>query len=75
MAKSSRMELDGIIMHWGCFSGGTEKLVAIKENMDGAKYRKTLNENLLIHPTICNKCEDLFSTTMTQSTWKNYEMA
>jgi len=34
------MELDGNIMHWGCFSGGTEKRVAFKENMDGAKKKK-----------------------------------
>ena len=35
-------------MLWGCFSSaGTEALVKIKVKMDGAKYRKILEENLL----------------------------
>ena len=35
-------------MIWGCFSSaGTEALVRIEGKMDGAKYRKILEENLL----------------------------
>ena len=35
-------------MLWGCFSSaGTGKLIRIEETMDGAKYRRILNENLL----------------------------
>ena len=38
----------GSIMLWGCVSAtGTEKLVRIKENIYGAKYREILDENLL----------------------------
>ena len=35
-------------MQWGCFSAaGTWRLVRIEETMNGAKYRKILEENLL----------------------------
>uniref|UniRef100_A0AAR2KWY0 Tc1-like transposase DDE domain-containing protein n=1 Tax=Pygocentrus nattereri TaxID=42514 RepID=A0AAR2KWY0_PYGNA len=35
-------------MHWGCFSAkGTGQLHRIDGRMDGAMYRKILNENLL----------------------------
>ena len=35
-------------MLWECFSAaGTEKLVRIKENMNGEKYREILDESLL----------------------------
>ena len=35
-------------MLWGCFSAaGTGSLVRIEEKMNGAKYRETLDENLL----------------------------
>uniref|UniRef100_A0A669ESK4 Transposase Tc1-like domain-containing protein n=1 Tax=Oreochromis niloticus TaxID=8128 RepID=A0A669ESK4_ORENI len=38
----------GSIMLWGCFSSaGTGKLVRVDGKMDGAKYRATLEENLL----------------------------
>ena len=37
----------GSIMLWGCFSEGTGRLVRIKGNMNGAKYREILDENLL----------------------------
>jgi hypothetical protein len=38
----------GNIMLWGCFSAaGTGRLVRIKENMNVAKYREILEENLL----------------------------
>ena len=38
----------GSIMLWGCFSSaGTGALVKIDGKMDGAKYRKILEENLL----------------------------
>ena len=36
-------------MLWGCFpSAGTGKLVRIKGTMDGAKYRKIRDGNLLL---------------------------
>uniref|UniRef100_A0A8C4N701 Transposase n=1 Tax=Eptatretus burgeri TaxID=7764 RepID=A0A8C4N701_EPTBU len=39
---------EGSIMFWGCFlSVGTGKLAGIEGTMDGAKYRRILNENLL----------------------------
>ena len=35
-------------MLWGCFSSaGTGKLIMIEGTMDGAKYRRILDENLL----------------------------
>jgi hypothetical protein len=35
-------------MPWGCFSeAGTGRLVRIKANMNEAKYREILDENLL----------------------------
>ena len=35
-------------MLWGCFSSaGTDKLVRIEGTMDGAKYRRIIDENLL----------------------------
>ena len=38
----------GSIMLWGCFSvAGIGRLVRIKAKLNGAKYRKILNENLL----------------------------
>ena len=38
----------GSIMSWGCFSStGTGALVRIEGKMDGARYRKILEENLL----------------------------
>ena len=42
---------DGSIMLRGCFSAaGTGRLVGIKGKMNGAKYRKMLDENLLWSP-------------------------
>ena len=42
------MKHDGSIMLWGCFSSaGTGALDRIEVKMDGAKYRKILEENLL----------------------------
>ena len=39
---------DGSIMLWECFSSaGTGALIRIEGKMDGAKYRKILEENLL----------------------------
>ena len=39
----------GSIMFWGYFSSaGTDKLVRIEGTIDGAKYRRTLDENLLV---------------------------
>jgi hypothetical protein len=36
------------IMPWACFSAaGTERLARIEGKMNGAKYRDTLDENLL----------------------------
>jgi len=36
------------IMLWGCFSvAGTRRLVRVEGTMDGEKYRKILEENLL----------------------------
>ena len=38
----------GSIILWGSFSAaGTKRLVRIKGNMNGAKYREILDENLL----------------------------
>ena len=38
----------GSIMLWGCFSvAGNSRLVRIEEEMNGAKYRERLVENLL----------------------------
>ena len=38
----------GIIMFWSCFSSaGTSKLVRVEWTMEGAKYRRLLDENLL----------------------------
>ena len=38
----------GSIMLWGCFSSpGPGALVRLEGKMDGAKYRKILNENML----------------------------
>uniref|UniRef100_A0AAZ3PMM5 Transposase n=1 Tax=Oncorhynchus tshawytscha TaxID=74940 RepID=A0AAZ3PMM5_ONCTS len=38
----------GSIRLWGCFSvAGTRRLVRIEAKMNGAKYRKILDENLL----------------------------
>ena len=38
----------GSIMLWGCFSvAGTGRLVRIEENINGAKCREILDENLL----------------------------
>jgi hypothetical protein len=38
----------GNIMLWGCFSAaGTGRLVRIEGKMNGAKYRRILDENLL----------------------------
>ena len=38
----------GSIMLWGCFSvAGNSRLVRIEEEMNGAKYREILDENLL----------------------------
>ena len=38
----------GSIMLWGCFSAeGTGRLVRVGRNMNGAKYREILDENLL----------------------------
>lgn len=38
---------DGSIMFWSCFSEeGTGKLVASKANMNGAKYKQIVEENL-----------------------------
>ena len=37
------------IILWGCFSAaGTGRLVRINSNMNGAKYREILEENLLL---------------------------
>jgi hypothetical protein len=38
----------GSIVLWGCFSmAGTGKLVRIKGKMNGPKYRKVIDKNLL----------------------------
>ena len=38
----------GSIMLWGCFSAaGTGRLVRVEGKLNGAKYRDTLNENLI----------------------------
>ena len=44
----------GSIMLWGCFSGaGTGRVVRVEENMNGAKYREILDENLLRPVRVC----------------------